>query len=201
VGVWAASNDRRVYADGGNAGTNSLDRAISTLDTLGVGTAYYNGAGHYWWSGQVAHLLIASRIWTDEDVRLHYDGGWWKMLTPRPVLVSFAGAVMGGGGGTVYEDNVTATADAVASVSDALAAVDSLSASADATGSVSDAMSAVDAVSASAEAVASVSDVAAFVDSVSASADAVASVNDIYIPGMAPGYTPAPAVRVLRSNR
>ena len=67
-GVWAATNDRRVYIDGGSKGTDASTQNVNNATDLYIG-AFYNGAIlGVTFSGRVAEVAAWSATLTDAEV-------------------------------------------------------------------------------------------------------------------------------------
>lgn len=64
-GVFAASNDRRAYLNGGNKGTNATSQTPSGLNQTHVGT--FDGSSSAW-NGRLAEAAVWSAALTDEEV-------------------------------------------------------------------------------------------------------------------------------------
>jgi len=66
-GVWAATNDRRVYLDGGNKATDAGNQS-PTVDVTSIGRLVVNGSGYYYADGWIAEAALWNVALTDDDV-------------------------------------------------------------------------------------------------------------------------------------
>ena len=84
--VFAASNDRRIYLNGGSKGTNTGSRTVSSLNSTSIGIirGYATYAG---FSGQIAHPAIWSVGLTDEEIAML--GAGISPLRIRPQSLAF----------------------------------------------------------------------------------------------------------------
>jgi hypothetical protein len=80
-GVWASSSDRRVYLNGGDKGTNNLDRVPSGLNRTAIGVLCRQNKFLYM-SGYVAEAGIWDVALTDEEAAMLAAG--YSPLFVRP---------------------------------------------------------------------------------------------------------------------
>lgn len=66
-GVWAASNDRRVWLNGGNKGTDNTDVTPADLDRMAIG-AYRDTTPLYGMSGRIAYVSVWNIALADAEV-------------------------------------------------------------------------------------------------------------------------------------
>lgn len=85
-GVWAASDDRSVYLDGGNKGTDATDATVSSLDALGIGVRRRLASSAFM-SGLIAEAAIWNIALTDEEVAILAAG--YSPLFVRPQNLVF----------------------------------------------------------------------------------------------------------------
>ena len=87
-GVFAASNDRRVYVDGGSKGTNSTDRSPdSTVTATAIGGLRRSDNPVVYTDGSIAEAAIWNATLTDEEVAVLATG-------IRPIFVRPQSLVM-----------------------------------------------------------------------------------------------------------
>jgi hypothetical protein len=125
--------------------------------------------------GLLDDVQIHNRALTAAEVRELYLHPWAGIQRDRLVLWSGA---MGGGGGTAYNETVSASANGIAGVTDVLSVSDTVSASATGEVAATNLLAATDAVSTFATGEASATDREAFSDTPSAEATGVASTTD-----------------------
>lgn len=65
AGVWAASNSRAGYLNGGNKGTNTTDLTPTAPNHVYIGN--YDGA-NVWYTGYLAEIIIEGAAWSDAEV-------------------------------------------------------------------------------------------------------------------------------------
>lgn len=68
VGIEAASNDRRIYLDGGNKGTNATSRIPSTPNRTSIGRLG-DATPSEWWSGLIGPVAIWNVVLSELEVR------------------------------------------------------------------------------------------------------------------------------------
>ena len=80
-GVWAATDDRRAFIDGGSKGTENTNRAPTGIDRLGIGSRVDNSPSQEF-SGMIADCRIYDRFFDDQEVlELYRDP--WDLYRPR----------------------------------------------------------------------------------------------------------------------
>jgi len=86
-GVFAASDDRTAYLDGGNKGTDATDLSPDYVDLTAIGAFKDNTPGEYC-SGRIAEAAIWNVALTDAEVAILADG--FSPLLVRPAsLVAY----------------------------------------------------------------------------------------------------------------
>jgi len=85
-GVWASSGDRRVYLDGGNKGTNNLDRTPSGLNRTAVGVICRQNKFLYM-SGYIAEAAIWDVALTDAEAAILAAGYSPLFVRPQSLIV------------------------------------------------------------------------------------------------------------------
>jgi len=78
-GVAAAANDRTVYLNGGNIGTNNVARTPAGADRVAIGRFADSSPGNYW-DGRIAEAVILRIAATVQQVQLHAQG------VPAPIV-------------------------------------------------------------------------------------------------------------------
>jgi hypothetical protein len=72
-GVWAGQQDRRVYLDGGNKGTNTIDsEPFSTVDNTTIAARHQNNVVDLYLSGRICCAFIWNRVLSDQEVAWLY---------------------------------------------------------------------------------------------------------------------------------
>ena len=67
--VFAAGNDRRIFLDGGNKGTDNVDLTPANLDKTIIGAMEHSGVNQHF-SGNIALVIIRNIALSDADVAL-----------------------------------------------------------------------------------------------------------------------------------
>ena len=71
--VWAGQQDRRVYLDGGNKGTNTADsNPFSTVDNTTIAARHQNNVVDLYLSGRICCAFIWNRALSDQEVAWLY---------------------------------------------------------------------------------------------------------------------------------
>jgi len=86
-GVTAAANDRAVFLDGGNKGTDATARAVGTINRASVGVSADNTPFGYF-SGRVAEAAVWNVALTDAEVAV-LANGTCPLLVRTANLVSY----------------------------------------------------------------------------------------------------------------
>lgn len=69
-GVWAATDDRRVFLNGGSKGTNTTARDPGTLNRLRVGSTFMSSPNENYFSGAIAELAAWNVALTDAEAAM-----------------------------------------------------------------------------------------------------------------------------------
>ena len=69
LGVEAASNDRRVYLNGGSKGTDTNSSTPNNIDRTSIGREGDSTPGDYW-NGRLAEVAVWSAALTDDEARM-----------------------------------------------------------------------------------------------------------------------------------
>ena len=85
LGVFAASNDRRVYIDGGSKGTNATTRSPAGLDTICVGGIYDLTPSDFY-SGGIEWGAIWNTALSDADAVELFRGASPKRVRPNTLV-------------------------------------------------------------------------------------------------------------------
>jgi hypothetical protein len=83
--VFAATNDRRAYLDGGGKGTNAVNRAIAGLDRTSIGRAGDSTPSLYF-SGRIAEAAIYNVALTDDEVAQLAKGASPLLVRPDALV-------------------------------------------------------------------------------------------------------------------
>lgn len=87
-GIFAASNDRRVYLDGSNKGTDASARAAGTINRVTVAVSADNTPFGYF-SGRICECAIWDVALTDAEVAILGADGFSPLFVRPQNLVSF----------------------------------------------------------------------------------------------------------------
>ncbi|HUU93691.1 MAG TPA: LamG-like jellyroll fold domain-containing protein [Phycisphaerae bacterium] len=87
VGTFPSSILRHSYMMGGNQATNTTSEAVANLDRITIGR-YGDSTPTYPFDGAIAYPACWRRALTDAEVKELADGGYARMLTPRPPMIS-----------------------------------------------------------------------------------------------------------------
>jgi len=88
LAVWAATNDRRVYLNGGNKGTNVEERTVANLDRFSI-AAHSGATPALFLTGRVAEAAVwGGASLTDADA-LVLSKGCSPLFVKRDNLVSY----------------------------------------------------------------------------------------------------------------
>jgi len=74
VGVYAATNSRAIYLNGGNKGTNTATRIPVNLDTTTIGARLNSGSVTNYHSGMLAEVAIYNTALTDDEAAILAKG-------------------------------------------------------------------------------------------------------------------------------
>ena len=89
VGVWGGTSYRRASCNGVHGTPSTGWSGVGpTLDVMALGALRNDDTVAYPWSGQLAYPGAWRRHLSDDMIEEHADGGWWRMLTPRPEMES-----------------------------------------------------------------------------------------------------------------
>jgi hypothetical protein len=73
VGVWAATNDIRIYIDGGNKGTDTTSISPSGLDNTTIGAIVRTDSSPaFGISGKISSAMLWNRVLSDSEIALLY---------------------------------------------------------------------------------------------------------------------------------
>jgi hypothetical protein len=79
-GVWAATNDRRIFVDGGNNASETTNLVTSGIDVIGVGRLEDNSKSTYF-NGTIDDVMIFNRTLSAEEIIGLYANTSTKYLT------------------------------------------------------------------------------------------------------------------------
>lgn len=95
VGVWAATNDRRIYLDGVHEATNTSSQTpIATPDTVNL-LRLGDSSPNFYWGGQVAYVYLWDRELSPVEIA-ELAGNPYQMFAP-PVWRRYFVPAAGGG--------------------------------------------------------------------------------------------------------
>ena len=83
LGVWAATDDRRVYLDGGSKGTDSADWTCPGINAISIAASKRDGGDDRYFTGAAAHAAFWSCILTDLDAWLLFQGAHPAEIRPE----------------------------------------------------------------------------------------------------------------------
>lgn len=86
--VFAASNSRAAYLNGGAKGTDATDRSPAGVNRFCVNRLYYAGTGYGGMSGRICHLAVWSVALADDDVA-SLAAGFCPLLVRPASLVAY----------------------------------------------------------------------------------------------------------------
>lgn len=91
VGVAAASNDRRVYLNGGGKGTDTAAGTPAGVNEIAIGQ--YGGGGSLFFTGSIGEQAVYNRALTDADALRHSDPGlmfelWYPLRSRKWISIA-----------------------------------------------------------------------------------------------------------------
>ncbi len=85
-GVWAASDSRAAYVNGGSKGTNSTSINLAGIDSLSIGTYTYNGVHGNYMDGHIAEVGIWNVALSDDEVAMLASGFAPPLVHPESLV-------------------------------------------------------------------------------------------------------------------